>query len=78
MGTNSQKDFKKPKELYTGNKEQKRHVWWNDHEYLVNERPKDFLKGKKGQNDLYIRIGTNSQKTYTCRMKVKKTCIYAC
>ena len=24
-------------------------------EYLVNERPKDFLKGKKSQNALYIR-----------------------
>ena len=71
METNSQKDFKKSKKLYTGNKEQKRHVW-------RNERPKDFLKGKKGQNDLYIQIGMNSQKTYTCRMKVKKTCIYAC
>ena len=67
MGTNSQKDLcVKPKELYTGNKEQKIHIWGNG--YLVNERPKDFLKGKKGQNDLYI-YGMNSQKTYTCRIR---------
>ena len=43
METNSQKELCKPKELYTGNEKQKSHIWGS--EYLVNERPKDFLKG---------------------------------
>ena len=42
----AKKTYVKPKELYTGNKEQKRHITGSE---LVDERPKDFLKGKKGQ-----------------------------
>ena len=54
--------YVKPKELYTGNEKQKRHMGeWIFSEWKAKrlskgkERPKDFLKRKKGQNDIYTK-----------------------